>query len=236
MLCETLLRMRTGALAILVAFALLLAGCGSSGAKSNGEAQKTAQQVATDALNAAVAATGVHVSGSIVSSGTPLTLDIRIVKGKGGTGEMSEQGLSFQLIRVGGKAYIKGSDAFYKKFAGAGVATLLHDKWLSGSATTGSLSSLTSLTDISKLFNGALGSHGTLKNKGETTYKGQKVVAIEDTAKGGTLYVAATGTPYPIAIVGPNNGKDGAITFDDWNKSVSISAPKGAVDVGSLGN
>lgn len=227
--------MRTGALVILVASAVLLAGCGSSGAKSNGEAQKAAKQVATDALNAAVAASAVHVSGAIVSSGTHLTLDIHIVKNKGGIGEMSEQGLKFQLIRIGGKAYIKGSDAFYKKFAGAGVATLLHDKWLAGSATTGSLAALTSITDIAKLFNGALGSHGALTNEGETTYKGQRVVAIKDSAKGGTLYVAATGTPYPIAIVAPNNGKQGEVAFDDWNKTVSISAPHGAVDTGSLG-
>ncbi|HVP74915.1 MAG TPA: hypothetical protein VMS63_02750 [Gaiellaceae bacterium] len=227
--------MRTGALAILVASAVLLAGCGSSGAKSNGEAQKSAAQVAADARKAAVGASAVHVSGSIVSSGTPLTMDIRIVKGTGGSGEMSEQGLKFQLVRVAGKAYIKGSDAFYKKFAGAGVATLLHDKWLAGSATTGSLAALTALTDIAKLFSGALGSHGTLKNEGETTYKGQKVVAIKDTSKGGTLYVAATGTPYPIAIVAPNNGKQGSVSFDDWNKTVSITAPKGSIDVASLG-
>jgi hypothetical protein len=227
--------MRTGALAILLASAVLLAGCGSSGAKSNGEATKAAAQVAADALKAAVAAGAVHVSGSVVSSGTALTLDIHIVKGKGGAGEMSEQGLKFQLVRVGGKAYIKGSDAFYKKFAGAAVASLLHDKWLAGSATTGSLAALTSLTDISKLFNGALGAHGALKNEGETTYKGQKAVAIKDTTKGGTLYVAATGTPYPIAIVAPNNGKEGSIAFGDWNKAVSISAPKGAVDIGSMG-
>jgi hypothetical protein len=227
--------MRTGALAILVASAVLLAGCGGSGAKSNGEAKNPAAKVAADALQAAVAASAVHVSGAIVSGGTPLTLDIHVVKGKGGSGEMSEQGLKFQLVRVGGKAYIKGSDAFYKKFAGVGAAALLHDKWLAGSATTGNLASLTSLTDISKLFTGALGAHGTLKNEGETTYKGQKVVAIKDTTKGGTLYVAATGTPYPIAIVAPNNGKSGSITFDEWNKTVSISAPKGAVDIGSLG-
>src|ERR1017187_8054585 len=104
--------MRTGALAILVASAVLLAGCGGSGAKSNGEAKNPAAKVAADALQAAVAASAVHVSGAIVSGGTPLTLDIHLVKGKGGSGEMSEQGLKFQLVRVGGKAYIKGSDAF----------------------------------------------------------------------------------------------------------------------------
>jgi len=235
MLCERLYVVRTGALTLLLASTLLVAGCGSSGAKSNGEAQKTAQQVITDATNAAVAATGVHVSGSIVSSGTPLTLDIRIVKGVGGSGDVSEQGLAFSLIRVGDKAYIKGSDAFYKKFAGAAVATLLHDKWLEGSATTGSLASLTALTDISKLFNGILGSHGTLTNEGATTYKGQKVVALKDTSNGATLYVAATGTPYPVAMVSPSAAKQGSMTFGDWNKTVSIKAPKGAVNIGSVG-
>ena len=224
--------MRTGVLAVLVASAVLLSGCGGSGSKSNGEAAKVPKQVVADALQAAVGAKGVHVSGSIASSGTALTLDLRIVKGAGGSGQMSQQGLSFQLIRVGSKAYIKGSDAFWKKFGGAGVATLLHDKWLAGSATTGNFASLTGLTDISKLFTGALGAHGTLKNAGETTYKGQKVVAIKDLTNGGTLYVAATGTPYPIAIIAPKNG---SIAFDEWNKTISITAPKGAVDVGSLG-
>jgi len=222
-----------GSLAILVAAAALLTGCGGSGAKSNGEAQKSAVQVAKDTVAAATAASAVHVAGSIVSSGTPLTLDITIVKGAGGSGTMSEQGLTFQLVRVNGKAYIKGSDAFYKKFAGPSVAALLHDKWLEGSATTGNLAALTALTDISKLFNGALGSHGALKNEGETTYKGQKVVAIKDLSKGGTLYVAATGTPYPVAIVG-SGSNGGAILFGNWNKPVPITAPKGAIDLGKL--
>ena len=218
---------------MIVGLTVLVAGCGGSGSKSNGEAKKAASQVLADALAAAQGASGVHVSGSIVSGGEPLTLNLALDKGTGGSGTMSESGLSFQLIRVGGKAYIKGSDAFYKKFAGAGVAQLLHGKWLEGSATTGNLAALTSLTDISKLFNGALASHGTLSNGGETTYKGQKVVAIKDTTKDGILYVAATGTPYPVAIVGAN--KSGAIVFDNWGKTVTITAPKNAVDLDKLG-
>ena len=218
---------------MIVGLTVLVAGCGGSGSKSNGEAKKAASQVLADALAAAQGASGVHVSGSIVSGGEPLTLNLALDKGTGGSGTMSESGLSFQLIRVGGKAYIKGSDAFYKKFAGAGVAQLLHGKWLEGSATTGNLAALTSLTDISKLFNGALASHGTLSNGGETTYKGQKVVAIKDTTKDGILYVAATGTPYPVEIVGAN--KSGAIVFDNWGKTVTITAPKNAVDLDKLG-
>lgn len=217
----------------LVVLALAVAGCGG-GSKSNGEAAKTADQVVNDAKTAATSAKAVHVSGAITDAGQPLTLDITIVKDAGGRGTMSESGLKFEIIRVGNKAYIKGSDAFLRKFAGAAGAQLLRGKWLQGSATTGDLAALAPLTDIGKLFNGALGSHGKLENTGETTFKGQKVVAIKDTTEGGTLYVASTGTPYPVAIVG---GKDqGTITFDNWNDTTSITAPKGAVDMSKLGS
>jgi hypothetical protein len=217
----------------LVVLTLAAAGCGG-GSKSNGEATKTADQVVSDAKGAATAAKAVHVSGAITDAGQPLTLDITIVKDAGGQGTMSEAGLKFEIIRVGNKAYIKGSDAFLRKFAGAAGAQLLRGKWLQGSATSGDLAALAPLTDIGKLFNGALGSHGKLENTGETTFKGRKVVAIKDATEGGTLYVAATGTPYPVAIVG---GKDqGTITFDNWNDTMSITAPKGAVDMSKLGS
>lgn len=213
---------------------VLAGGCGGgSGAKSNGEATKSAAQVVADAQKAAVSASAVHVSGSIDDAGKPLTLDLQIVKDKGGKGTMAENGLSFDVVRVGDTAYIQGSDAFWQKFGGAAAAQLLRGRWLKGSATSGNLAALTQLTDISKLFKASLGGHGTLKNGGETTYKGQKAIAITDTTQGGTMYVSATGTPYPIALVGGKN--KGAVTFDSWNKSVSISAPKDAIDIGKLG-
>lgn len=218
---------------LLCAFALaaLAAGCG--GSKSNGEASKAADQVVLDAKQAATDAKAVHVSGSITDAGRPLTLDLTIVRGGGGKGTMSEAGLQFEIVRVVDTAYIRGSDAFLRRFAGPAAAQLLHGKWLKGSATSGSLSALAPLTDIVKLFNGALGSHGKLRNRGETEYEGQKVVAIEDTTKGGTLYVASSGTPYPVAIVG-GKGR-GAIAFDGWNESASVEAPKGAIDMSALG-
>jgi hypothetical protein len=219
----------------LLPLALLAAGCGGGkSSSSNGEASKPASQVLADVQKAAQAAKGVHVAGSITDAGKPLTLDLFLVKGKGGKGTMSESSLRFEIIRVGNKAYIKGSDAFLKQFAGSAGQQLLHGKWLQGSATSGDLASLTPLTDLEKLFKGALTSHGKLKNEGETTYKGQKAVALKDTTQGGTLYIAATGEPLPIAIVGGTN-KEGTITFDRWNETEPIDAPKGAIDMSKLG-
>ena len=61
------------------------------------------------------------------------------------------------------------------------------------------------------------------------------MVAIDDTTKHGTLYIAATGSPYPVAIVNSGPRAPGTVAFDDWNKTVSISAPKGAIDLSKLG-
>lgn len=208
-----------------------LAGCGG-GAKSNGEAKKTAEQVVTDAQTAAVAASIVHVVGQGTDNGSPLKIDLWVGDGKS-KGHLEESGLGFDVVRIGDVIYIKGGSAFLTKFAGAGAAALLHDKWLKGSATSGQLASLASLTDKKQFFQGVLGQHGKVENKGETDYHGTKAVEIRDTTQGGSLFVAATGTPYPVALEGGK--QQGNITFSDWGGSETIEAPKGAVDLSSLG-
>ncbi len=230
--CERIGGMRMRApLAVLLA-AALVAGCGGSGTRSNGEASKSAAQVLADARGAATHASAVHVVGRIESGGTPLAVDLYLDRGKGGKGSIAESGVRFDLVRLGGKAYIRGSDAFYRKFAGSAAAQLLRGKWLVGSASTGDLAPLVSITDIGKLFGGVTATHGALRNEGETTFHGEKAVAIRDATRGGTLYVAAAGTPYPLALVG--KGSSGTVRFEGWNEVVPISAPRGAIDLGKL--
>ena len=217
-------------LVVPVLIVLAVAGCGG-GSSSNGEAKKTAAQVVTDAKNAAFDATVVHVTGQGTDNGSPLKIDLWIGNGKG-KGHLEENGLAFDVVRIGDTAYIKGGSAFLTKVAGAGAAALLHDKWLKGPATSGRLAALASLTDKQQFFKSVLGQHGKVENKGETDYKGQKAVEIRDTTQGGSLFVAASGTPYPVALAGGT--QQGDIVFSDWNGSETIAAPKGAVDLSSF--
>ena len=220
------------ALSVLL-FAMLLAGCGSSGTKDNGEGTKAAAQVVADAKAASVGASTVHISGAGQTGGEPLKLDLYLVAGKGGRGRLTVNGLTFQIIRVRGKAYFKGSSSFWRNFGGAAAAALLQGRWLEAPATTGRFSSFTPLTDIGKLFNLVFSITDRLRNDGVKTVGGVKVVAIRDTSKAGTLYVAATGTPYPVAIRQQGNGE---LTFDGWNAPVSLAAPKSAVSLATLTN
>jgi hypothetical protein len=208
-----------------------LAGCG--GSSGNGVAGKSPAEILAATKAATDAASSVHVSGSIVSGSSPITLNMQLLADKGGRGQLSENGLAFELIQVSGTVYIKGSAAFYKHIGGTAAAQLLQGKWLKAPSNDSDFASLSQLTDLRQLVDQTLANHGTLKKTGTSTVNGQKVVGITDTTKGGTLYIAATGKPYPIEI-SKNGSGGGKISFDRWNEAVTLSAPANAIDVAQL--
>ena len=210
---------------------LVLTACGGGGS-SNGEAKKPAGQVVKDAERAALKADLVHVVGAGKDSGRPLRLDIWMGRAKA-KGHLEENGARFDLVRTGNTIYVKGSDAFLRRFAGASGAALFRGRWIKASTTDAQFAALAPLTDISSFFKGVLGQHGKIENRGETTRNGDKVVEIHDATEGGTLYIAAEGDPFPLDVAG--GGAQGDITFSDWNGDEPITAPRNAVDLASLG-
>jgi hypothetical protein len=114
-----------------------------------------------------------------------------------------------------------------------GFTQRIHGRWLK--ETKGRLRHQLEFLTLGRFLGAAVSAnHGKLVNDGKTMYKGQAVVALWDKSDHSKLYVAATGKPYPVAIVVVNKGQTGAITFDDWNKSVALSAPTDAIDVRPL--
>ncbi len=229
-----------------------LTGCGGS-SSGTGVASKSPAEIVAAARAAADGASTVHVSGSTVTAGTPLTLDLSLVAGKGGRGRITEKGLSFELIELEGTIYIKGSSAFYKHFAGAAAAQLLQGKWLKASATNASFAGLSSLTELHKLLDAAFASSDrSLVSTGTSTVNGQAVVGVKDTAQNETLYVATTGKPYPVAVTksdatetgghspstsiphSSSASAGGTISFGEWDKPVTLVAPANAVDTEQL--
>lgn len=211
----------------------VLAGCGGSSGGGNGVASKAPAEIVSAAKTAADGASSVHVTGSIVSSGSTIALDMELLKGTGGRGRLSQNGLSFDLVEVGDSVYIKGSPAFYRHFAGAAAAQLLQGKWLKAPANTGGFATLGSLTDLRKLLDSTLANHGTLAKGATTKVEGQEAVGVKDLSRGGTLYVATTGKPYPLQIAKSGSG-GGTVTFNHWNAPVTVTVPANAVDLSQL--
>jgi hypothetical protein len=212
--------------------AALMTGCGSS-SSDNGVASKTPAEILARAKAAADAASSVYISGTIKSEGVPISLAMELLAGKGGRGRVAQNGLSFELVRVGGIIYIDGSSAFYRHIGGSAAAQLFRGRWLKGPANTAELAPIASLTSLSKLTDSALSSHGTLTNGGLTTVSGRKAVAVKDVSEGGTVYIAATGKPYPLEVV-KDGGKGGRVVFARWEEPVKLVAPANAIDVTKL--
>jgi len=224
--------MRKAGLAGLAAAILLLAGCG--GSSSSGEAQKSAAQILADTKATAQSATSVHYVGTINQNGSSLHLDMQLVAGKGGKGTITIGGHKIDVVRIGGKVYFKGDEAFYRQYAGAATAQLLAGKWIAAPSASGNFSSFTPLTDIGKLF-GLIKTKGKISKGAASTVDGQKVIALTSSGPGtGTIYVATSGEPYPVELAGPSS-KAGSLHFSDWNGTVTLVPPSGAIDLSKLG-
>jgi hypothetical protein len=228
-MCRRLLPLTGPLVPILLASMLL--GCGSS-SQGNGIAEKTPGEILASAKVLADDASSAHVFGSITSAGSPIALNLYL-HAKRGRGEISENGLPFELIRVADDVYIKGSNAFYRHIAGPTAAQLLQGRWLKASATSGSLASVGSLTDLRQLVDATLTGHGALVKGPTTTVAGRRVIALTDPSEGGTLYVATTGPPYPVEVT-KGGAAAGQILFDDWNDPVLVTPPADAIDITKL--
>ena len=223
--------MRTATVAFAVVAVASLAGCGSSGTKSNGEASKPPRRVLADALKAAEDARSVHVSGTIRSGGESMKVELTLAQ-QGGKGSLTANGQPFDFVRVGDKVYLRGRDAFWRVVGGVAAVRLFHGKWLVASATQGRFASLADLSDPARFF-GRLSSRNKVVDDGAETYHGHRVVALRDPSDGSVLYVSATGAPYPVAAT-TGRANAGTITFDRWNEPVTFTAPKNAVPVSKL--
>jgi hypothetical protein len=220
-------------LLLALALGFALAGCGGSSSSGNGIESKSPNQILEASKQAASQAASVHIAGSIVNEGKPISLDMELLAGKGGKGRISQEGFTIQIVQTGGAVYINGSAAFYKHVSGSAAAALLQGKWLKAPANSGELASLAELTDLSKLIDTALANHGPLTKGPATTIEGHKAVTLKDTAKGGTLYVAATGKPYPLQLT-KSGSESGKVVFNRWDQPVTVTPPAGAIDIGAL--
>lgn len=209
---------------------LALAACG--GSSGNGVASRSPDQIVSASGSAVTHAKSVHVSGTITTSGVPLTLDLSLLSGQGGRGSISEAGLSFQLVDVGRTVYIKGSPTFWQHFGGAAAARLIGDRWLKA-PDSGQFASIATLTDLHQLFGALLLKHGGLTKLGTSTVNGQRVVGITNKSQGGILYVATNGPPYPVEL--KKQGGGGQIVFDRFNQPVTLTPPANSISLSQLG-
>jgi hypothetical protein len=172
----------------------------------------------------------VHIAGTagsaIIGEGVPATLNVSAVAGQGGRGQISLGGLGFQIIVVNKTAYLNASDAFWRHYGNSAVARMFAGKWVKEPAT-GHFASVAQLMNLQHLLGQQLSPNGALTKGKNTTVNGRQVVVVKG-GSGGSLYVAASGTPYPIEF---SEGARGQLSFDSFDQPVSLTPPAHAIEL-----
>jgi hypothetical protein len=220
---------------VIVVAAVVAVAVNACGSGMHGVAAKDPEAIVAAATKAIEGVRSVEVSGSVnqASARDQIRFDLHLVNGRGATGSLSENGLAFQLVTIGKVAYVKATAAFWDQFGGASVAAQLHGRWLRAPSDHGDFASFASLTDVHKLIAGLLAGHGALTKGATSTVDGRGVIAVHDASRQGSLYVATSGSPYPMRIENESSDK-GQIDFRRFNARVTLRAPAHSVSIFSL--
>ncbi len=222
-----------GAVCALVATGTGLTGCSKEDpdAGTNGIGKLSATKIESRTKAAAEAADTVHLSGSVVSNDRTYKLDMRLAE-DGGTGSVTSEGSTFQLLRIGEQLYLKAGKEFWSGEDGDGggggadakAAEKLGGMFVKVPADDPVYQRFSGFTDKDLLLDGLLTLHGKLTTDGRREQSGIRTIRITgDAGSGGTLDVSLEGTPYPLRLV--RAGDAGTIRLSEWGEDISLKEP-----------
>jgi hypothetical protein len=232
------------------AFTLLLGPtAGSSAASTNPFAGMSAKRVLSITLAAAAAEHAVQsvTRTSTTSPQMAFTLTGTAEPSAGVqsvTGTYAGASLQVKVIVIGDRVYLLGNRTglMDPDFVGmsAGAATKYAGRWVYGAVSKNPFSSAAkNVTYSPELFQGLL--YAPLTLGPVTSVDGKDVVGIhgllasggEGVGTDGWLYVSLSGKHLPVRYGGTATGGQNKVTswtdFSNWNETVTLVAPKGAV-------
>ncbi|MEV4443428.1 hypothetical protein AB0K09_31430 [Streptomyces sp. NPDC049577] len=238
--------------ALSVGLSAALTACGGGGdpdAGTNGVGKLDATTIQDKARTAAQGADAVHLSGNVVSEGHTYRIDMRLKK-DGGTGRVSANSSTFELLRVGDELYLKAPAEFWSRGSagkggsggsgagsdlgtgapasakpdGAAAAGKLVDKYVKVPSGDPAYQQLRGFTDKNLLLDGLLSLHGKLSRGEHGSVSGTRTIRVAGSGgAGGTLDVSLKGTPYPLRV--QRAGNAGQLELDGWGKDFALAAP-----------
>src|SRR5262249_12063048 len=135
---------------------------------------------------------------------------------------------------------LRPDDTFWKHYAGVSpaVLTLVSGKWIKPKPGDRSMEGFLQLFDFSGFTHQLLTPDGPVTKAGTKTINGQPAIGLGDSGPNpGTLWIAATGAPYPLLVEGKAGSTGGSLTFSEFGQPVSPTPPPAnqIVDMSKLG-
>jgi len=207
-------------------------------AARNGTATMSAAQATGAAIKALTAAKTVRITGTFAGPETRHSGQLDMwVTGTSGRGTMGEQGAKIEMVFCDGMVYFKASaDALKMMTQGpgipAGAMDLMAGRWFKvGSVQESQLPVLT-ISAMTAEMSGLIvsGSDATVSTG---AFAGQPVTIVSY-RDGSRLYIAATGPARPLRLDMPGS-HGGHFLFSGYGVPVTVTPPRGALDVGQMG-
>lgn len=234
------------AVAACLSSTVLLAACGGSGGEGSSASKDSgtpaaaasqveglpAEQVAEKAEAALKSAKSVHYVVKGTDDGKALTIEMRVAKDRGAVGEIKAGDEQLKLVRTGDAVYVTGNEALLA--AASGGKPVAAGKWVKTSAQAPGISGFTDLADAGKLIDQIIKPGQKLSIGTAKTVAGKQTVAVvigpdANGKNGGTMYVSAQGTPYPLLVeTAPGDKDQGTVTFSDFDEPVDVKEPAAA--------
>jgi hypothetical protein len=198
-----------------------------------GLADLPAQQILAKATDAARNSPSVLIKGRVDQSGKSARLDLRLKGADGGVGTVTLGTREFRIVRVGGELYVTGGRGAYPELGRAGA--LLEGKPVHVSATDPRFAEIAGFTDLRGILSRLLAPGTGLSKGARREINGRPALALLNAAgRGGTLWVARSGTPYPLRLDVPASSggpASGTLDFLEYGSPVLLTPPAGALDL-----
>jgi hypothetical protein len=205
--------------------------------KQNGEAKRSPAQVVADAAGALSKSSSFKLTGSFPSKGKTASLEIVVTSGHGGGGTIEQNGTGkLDFVVAGPYLYFRADAPFWMNSAkiDQAQADQFAGKWFRTAVTNKQVAQFAQYTDMKYWRKNIKRGGGAKFTKGsQRIFRGAPVVAVHNAndTPPSTLLVAATGKPFPVAIVPDSGGPNAGMVFSSWNSATPPAAPTGAVNL-----
>ena len=228
---------RVRVIVVVAAAAALVSACSSSSSGSSSSSSAAAPSAAASAspaggsstlaslpptkvLAKAQAAMGGAKSVRFTASSTGQNgaggYDLKLLANGNATGTITFDGAQLKVVRVGDVAYLSGHPEYLAPLA---PGQNLTGKWVELPASHQAVTNLLGVADLRTGLGGVLLPKGSVAFGPSKAVDGHSTVALVETSSsgGGTVYVAADGTPYPLLIESaPGSGSSSSARFTEW--------------------
>ena len=223
--------------ASLLAGGAVLTGCSSSSssasAPANGVESKPGEQVLAAALAAADSQTSVRMVTKGKRDNLPFAVDMRIRRGGGASGNVWIGTEKLSIVTTGTEVFVKADEAYWKTLMEEKYAKAIGTMWVKAPSTSTSFAPYALFGNFDGLFGTYLKADGVATRGDVSTIVTTPAVPVVSTQ--GSVWVAATGTPFPVQVDTPSTGD--ITRFGEWGSAVDVPVPALAdtIDLGALG-